>query len=141
MSSFNSRWLDYSPASAKTLDAVAELLYRHHLGYMDARAHARLDALFTDPPEDMMTRLKKACDHLGVTGENVEFYATAADYRDMLEQLAERVEAGAWSIGNLETLKTSLERARRGDTEALPPVLAYVMHDAVKQGLARQVDP
>ena len=126
---------------AKMSDAVAELLYRHHLGFIDERAHVRLNALFIDPPADMTERLKRACDHLGVTGDHAELYGLAADHADMIEQLTVRVNSQAWPIGNLETLKTYLERAQQGDAEALPPVLAYVMHEAVRQGLARQVDP
>ena len=114
-----------------------ELLHRYHLHFMDARVYARLEALFTDPPVDMTARLKKACDHLGVTGEHAELFATAAEYQDALEQLTARVGAGAWPVGNLETLKDYLGRVRRGDASALRSVLTYITQEAVKRELSR----
>lgn len=117
----------------------AELLHRHYLGYMDARAYRRLEALFTEPPPDIKARLLKACEHLGVTGEYAELYGLAAEHRDALEALWQRVEAGAWPIGNPEVLRAYLKRARAGDAEALSPVVAYVMHEAVAAELSARL--
>lgn len=117
----------------------AELLHRRFLGYMDTRAHHRLEALFSEPPPDMTARLLKACEHLGVTGEHAELFGLAAEHRGALKALWQRVEAGAWPIGNLEVLKAYLKRARAGDAEALTPVIAYVMHEAVAAELATQL--
>ena len=113
----------------------AELLCRHHLGFMDARAHARLEALFAEPPADIAARLTKTCAHLGVTAEHAELYALAADYRNVLERLEHRISAGQWPIRNPGVLKTYLKRARGGDTEALCPVLTYLAHEAVADEL------
>ncbi len=103
-----------------------------YLGFMDAKAHARLEALFTKPPADMMARLKKACEHLGVTGAHAELFVEAIDYQNAIEQLEARVEAGTWPIGNPGVLREHLKRSREGDAEALRPVLAYVTNKAVE---------
>lgn len=113
----------------------AELLHRHHLRFMDARVHARLEALFIEPPADMSPRLTRACEHLGITGEHAELFAQATDYQNVIEQLEARVEAGRWPIGNLEVLREHLKRTREGDADALHPVLAYVTDKAVEAEL------
>ena len=124
--------------AAEPLDAAqeAELLHRHKLRFMDVNAHARLEVLFADPPADMTARLKKACEHLGVTGVYAELYALAVENRDALERLTARVEAGTWPIGNLGVLRDYLKRAREGDADALHPVVAYVMDKSVEKELS-----
>lgn len=48
---------------------LAELIARHELGMIAPRAAARLAALFEANPPDVLDRLERACDHLGVTGD------------------------------------------------------------------------
>jgi hypothetical protein len=48
---------------------LAELLARYHLGMIAPKAAARLAAIFEAPPADALERLARACDHLGVTGD------------------------------------------------------------------------
>jgi hypothetical protein len=48
---------------------LAELLARYHLGMIAPNAAARLAAIFEAPPADALERLERACDHLGVTGD------------------------------------------------------------------------
>ena len=55
-------------------DRVAELCIRHHLGmYRDRPAvDRRLAELFQTNPPDVLDRLERAADHLGITGDDLE---------------------------------------------------------------------
>lgn len=105
---------------------VLELLLRHHLGFMDERAHERLSSLFKDPPADISERLIRACDHLKITGENAKVYSLTADYQEMITRLSIRVGADKWAIEQIATLRDYLARANKGDPQALLAVAAYV---------------
>ncbi len=62
----------FDPPSAPTFadsPRLAELIARHELGMVEPRAAARLAALFEANPPDVLDRLERACDHLGVTGD------------------------------------------------------------------------
>ena len=75
-----SRWLDYEPVTAD--DRIAELVVRHHLGEYQRRpaVQQRLDAIFAEhpTPPDAVDRLLRACDHLEVTGRELERLADEA---------------------------------------------------------------
>ena len=62
---------------------VAELCIRHHLGmYRDRPAvDRRLAELFQTNPPDVLDRLERAADHLGVTGDDLERLADMATAR------------------------------------------------------------
>jgi hypothetical protein len=104
---------------------------------MASSPYRRLSELFRDPPPDVAQRLTAACKHLGVTGQHADLYLDVAlHYRDLLERLVERVDAGAWSIGNAGVLAEHLKRARTGDAEALSAVVGYLQLEAVAAELA-----
>lgn len=121
--------------SSLTAAQEAELLLRHHLGYMDAKAHQRLTELFMEEPADIRQRLERACEHLKVTGANAETYALAVDHQKMIERIKTRVGAGTWLIANLDVLKEYLRRASSGEVEALLAVVNYVMLSEVTDAL------
>ena len=72
-------------------DRVAELCIRHHLGmYRDRTAvDRRLAELFQTNPPDVLDRLERAADHLGVTGHHLEHLANHAVARLAATQPAE----------------------------------------------------
>lgn len=114
---------------------VAELLMRHHLGYMDAKAHQRLSELFMEEPADIRQRLERACEHLKVTGANAETYALAVNHQKMMERLEARVGTGTWLIPSADVLKEYLVRASLGEVKALLAVVEYVMLSEVTDAL------
>jgi hypothetical protein len=67
-----SRWLDFQPATID--DRLAELVVWHHLGEYRGRpsVQRRLDELFATNPTNVEELLLRACDHLGVTGHDLE---------------------------------------------------------------------
>ena len=69
-------------ASPTPDDRIAELVVRHHLGEYQRRpaVQQRLDAIFAEHPTPPGTidRLLRACDHLEVTGRELERLADEA---------------------------------------------------------------
>ena len=64
-------------------DRIAELLIRHHLGMFDAdpKVRDRLALIFERNPADALERLERACEHLGITGHDLEHLANLATAR------------------------------------------------------------
>ena len=67
-----------SPVNFADSPRLAELLFRHALGLIPPKAHARLTELFRTNPPDVLTLLERACDHLGITGDRADELAARA---------------------------------------------------------------
>ena len=61
---------------------ICELLHRYFLGQFKPTVRARLESIFADDPPDAWERLLLACDHLEVTGDQLEALAELTTQRE-----------------------------------------------------------
>ena len=61
---------------------ICELLHRYHLGRFTPDVRARLERIFADDPPDAWQRLLQACDHLEITGEQLEELAAEVTQKE-----------------------------------------------------------
>ena len=69
---------DFTPAQPTDEHRICELLHRYELGEFDRKSRQRLAEIVRENPPDAKDRLLRACEHLGITGAEIDAAAEKA---------------------------------------------------------------